>query len=127
MLARTRAWLNTMSERVITEQDSEQDRLNKTLLIFACGLMGFGSILWVALYWAMGIKFSSNLPLAYLAISVASLAYYVYTRNFELFRTLQVSLFLFVPFIVQWSIGSFVSSSGVALWALLAPVGVMIF
>jgi len=127
MLARTRAWLKTMSERVITEQDSEQDRLNKTLLIFACGLMGFGSILWVALYWAMGIKFSSNVPLAYLAISVASLAYYVYTRNFELFRTLQVSLFLFVPFIVQWSIGSFVSSSGVALWALLAPVGVMIF
>ena len=60
MLARTRAWLNEMSERVINEQDSEQDRLNKTLLIFACGLMGFGSILWLALYWAMGIKFSST-------------------------------------------------------------------
>ncbi len=127
MLARTRAWLNEMSERVINEQDSEQDRLNKTLLIFACGLMGFGSILWLALYWAMGIKFSSTVPLTYLGISSASLAYYVYTRNFELFRTLQVSLFLFVPFVMQWSIGSYVSSSGVALWALLAPVGVMIF
>lgn len=127
MLARTRAWLNAMSERVITEQDSEQDRLNKTLLIFACGLMGFGSILWLALYWAMGIRFSSTVPLAYLAVSAASLGYYVYTRNFELFRTLQVSLFLFVPFVMQWSIGSYVSSSGVALWALLAPVGVMIF
>ncbi len=127
MLARTRAWLNEMSERVINEQDSEQDRLNKTLLIFACGLMGFGSILWLALYWAMGIKFSSTVPLTYLGISAISLAYYVYTRNFELFRTLQVSLFLFVPFVMQWSIGSYVSSSGVALWALLAPVGVMIF
>ncbi|MCE2998652.1 MAG: adenylate/guanylate cyclase domain-containing protein [Betaproteobacteria bacterium] len=127
MLAKTRAWLNSMGERVITEQDSEQDRLNKTLLIFACGLMGFGSILWLALYWAMGIKFSSTVPLAYLAISAASLACYIYTRNFELFRTLQVSLFLFVPFVMQWSIGSYVSSSGVALWALLAPVGVMIF
>lgn len=127
MLARTRAWLNEMSERVINEQDSEQDRLNKTLLIFACGLMGFGSILWLALYWAMGIKFSSTVPLTYLGISAISLGYYVYTRNFELFRTLQVSLFLFVPFVMQWSIGSYVSSSGVALWALLAPVGVMIF
>jgi class 3 adenylate cyclase len=28
---------------------------------------------------------------------------------------------------MQWSIGSYVSSSGVMLWALLAPVGVMIF
>ena len=28
---------------------------------------------------------------------------------------------------MQWSIGSYVSSSGVMLWALLAPVGVMMF
>ncbi len=127
MLEKLRAWLNGLSERVINEQDSEQDKLNKTLLIFACGLMGFGSILWLALYWAMGIKFSSTVPLAYLAISAVSLAHYVYTLNFRLFRTTQVSLFLFMPFIMQWSIGSYVSSSGVALWALLAPVGVMIF
>lgn len=127
MLRNLPAWLNGLSERVINEQDSEQDKLNKTLLIFACGLMGFGSILWLALYWAMGIKFSSTVPLSYLTISAVSLAYYVYTLNFVVFRTLQVSLFLFMPFIMQWSIGSYVSSSGVALWALLAPVGVMIF
>jgi class 3 adenylate cyclase len=127
MLKKLRVWLNGLSDRVINEQDSEQDKLNKTLLIFACGLMGFGSILWLALYWAMGIKFSSTVPLTYLAISAVSLGYYVYTLNFEVFRTTQVSLFLFMPFIMQWSIGSYVSSSGVALWALLAPVGVMIF
>ncbi len=127
MLAKLRVRLNGLSERVINAQDSEQERLNKTLLIFACGLMGFGSVLWLALYWAMGIKFSSTVPLTYLAVSAVSLAYYVYTLNFAVFRTLQVSLFLFVPFIMQWSIGSFVSSSGVVLWALLAPVGVMIF
>jgi len=127
MLAKLRARLNGLSERIINAQDSEQERLNKTLLIFACGLMGFGSMLWLALYWAMGIKFSSTVPLTYLAVSAISLAYYVYTLNFAVFRTLQVTLFLFVPFIMQWSIGSFVSSSGVVLWALLAPVGVMIF
>jgi adenylate cyclase len=127
MLGSLRAKLNGLSERIINEQDSEQEKLNKTLLIFSCGLMGFGSVLWLALYWAMGIKFSSTVPLSYIAISAASLAYYVYTLNFAVFRTLQVSLFLFMPFIMQWSIGSYVSSSGVALWALLAPVGVMIF
>ncbi len=68
--------------------------------------MGFGSILWLALYWAMGIKFSSTVPLTYLAVSAASLAYYVYTLNFEVFSTTQLSLFLFMPFIMQWSIGS---------------------
>ena len=74
----------------------------------------------------MGIKYSATVPLLYLAVSAASLIYYLWNRNFELFRFAQVSLFLFVPFIMQWSIGSYVSSSGVMLWALLAPVGVMI-
>ncbi|OGA23026.1 MAG: adenylyl cyclase [Betaproteobacteria bacterium RIFCSPLOWO2_02_FULL_67_26] len=120
-------WLQQLGQRVITSEDSEQERLNKTLAIFACGLMGFAAMLWLAIYWAMGIKFSATVPLTYLAVSAGSLVYYLWNRNFVLFRFIQTSLFLFVPFIMQWSIGSYVSSSGVMLWALLAPVGVMIF
>jgi class 3 adenylate cyclase len=120
-------WLTNLGQRVISSEDSEQQKLNKTLAIFASGLMGFGAMLWLAIYWAMGIKFSATVPLIYLAVSAGSLGLYLWRRNFELFRFIQVSLFLFVPFIMQWSIGSYVSSSGVMLWALLAPVGVMIF
>jgi adenylate cyclase len=120
-------WLKSLGQRVITEQDSEQEKLHKTLAIFACGMMGFGAVLWLAIYQAMGIRFSSTVPLSYLAVSAASLVFYLWKRNFELFRFIQTCLFLFVPFIMQWSIGSYVSSSGVMLWALLAPVGVMIF
>jgi adenylate cyclase len=127
MAGETRTWLQALGQRVITDQDSEQDRLHKTLAIFACGLMGFGAILWLAIYQLMGIRFSATVPLVYLAVSGGSLAFYLWRRNFELFRFIQTSLFLFVPFIMQWSIGSYVSSSGVMLWALLAPVGVMIF
>jgi adenylate cyclase len=120
-------WLGNLHRRVISVNDNERDRLNKTLAIFACGLMSFGAMLWLAIYWAMGIRFSATVPLCYLALSGGSLALYLWNRNFALFRFIQVSLFLFVPFIMQWSIGSYVSSSGVMLWALLAPVGVMIF
>ncbi|HEY7657866.1 MAG TPA: adenylate/guanylate cyclase domain-containing protein [Burkholderiales bacterium] len=120
-------WLVLLGQRVISSTDSEQEKLNKTLAIFASGLMGFGAMLWLAIYWAMGIKFSATVPFSYLLLSAGSLMLYLWKRNFELFRFIQVSLFLFVPFIMQWSIGSYVSSSGVMLWALLAPVGVMIF
>ena len=127
-MARTsRNWLQELGQRVISDEDSERDRLHKTLAIFACGLMGFGAMLWLAIYQLMGIMFSATVPLTYLAVSAASLALYLWNRNFEFFRFVQTSLFLFVPFIMQWSIGSYVSSSGVMLWALLAPVGVMIF
>jgi len=120
-------WLGRLGQRIITNQDSEQDRLNKTLAIFASGLMGFGAMLWLAIYWAMGIKYSATVPLGYLALSAGSLVLFLWKGNFGVFRFVQTSLFLFVPFIMQWSIGSYVSSSGVMLWALLAPVGVMIF
>jgi len=122
-----RSWLHRLGQRAISDEDSEQEKLNKTLAIFASGLMGFGAMLWLVIYQAMGIKFSATVPFGYIAVSAASLVLYLWRRNFALFRFVQTSLFLFVPFVMQWSIGSYVSSSGVMLWALLAPVGVMMF
>jgi class 3 adenylate cyclase len=122
-----RSLLQRLLERIISEEDSEHEKLKKSLAIFACGLMGFGSMLWLAIYQAMGMKFSSTVPLSYVTVSAASFGIYVWKRDFAFFRTVQASLFLFVPFVMQWSIGSYVSSSGVMLWALLAPVGIMIF
>jgi adenylate cyclase len=119
--------LARLSERVITPHDSAEQKLHKTLLIFACGLMGFAAMLWLTIYHAMGIRYSATVPLIYLAVSATTLGIYIWNLNFEVFRFAQTCLYLFVPFIMQWSIGSYVTSSGVMLWALLAPIGVMIF
>ena len=117
-----RTWLQSLSERVITDQDSEQEKLNKQLLIFASALMGFAAMVWVAIYQAMGIRFSSTVSFSYMMISAISLALYLARTNiplvremhgnFPLYRFIQTLLFLFVPFIMQWSIGSYISSSG---------------
>jgi class 3 adenylate cyclase len=125
-LQRLRQRLNELGNRAIQDGEDEQDRLRRTLLIFASALMGFGSVLWLGIYWAMGIRFSATVPLAYLCATAVSLAVFLRTRNFDLFRCVQLGLFLFVPFVMQWSIGSYVSSSGVMLWALLAPIGAIL-
>ena len=106
--------------------DTQEEKLRKSLLIFACAFMNLAVVLWLAIYWMMGLNFSANVPLGYQLISVASLIYYFKTRRFEPFRSVQLSLFLFAPFIMQWSIGSSVTSSGVMLWALLAPIGALV-
>jgi class 3 adenylate cyclase len=103
-----------------------EDKLRRDLLIFACAFMNLAVMLWLAIYWIMGLYFSTNVPLIYQVISVASLAHFWKTRNFEIFRFVQFSLFLFVPFIMQWSIGSSITASGVMLWALLAPIGALV-
>jgi class 3 adenylate cyclase len=106
--------------------DTQEDKLRKSLLIFASAFMTFAVMFWLAIYWMMGINFSSNVPLGYQIISVGSLIYYMRTKNFQVLRFIQLNLFLFAPFIMQWSIGSSITSSGVALWALLAPIGALV-
>lgn len=106
--------------------DTQEEKLRKSLLIFACAFMNLAVVLWLAIYWMMGLHFSANVPLGYQLISVASLIYYFKTRRFAPFRFAQLSLFLFAPFVMQWSIGSSVTSSGVMLWALLAPIGALV-
>jgi len=106
--------------------DSEELRLKKVVLLFACGLMIAAAALWLALYQALGLPVSASLPVGFQLASLATLAYYFVTLNFDVFRAAQLCLFLFVPFVVQWSIGNFVSASGMVLWGLLAPVGAIV-
>jgi len=114
-----------LESRVYLPSDTKETKLKKDLLILTCGLMNIGVVGWLGIYWSMGIQFSTTVPLGYQVISVTSLAIFLITRNFNFFRIIQLSLFLFAPFIMQWSIGSYVTSSGVALWAFLSPLGAM--
>src|SRR3954451_14460745 len=93
--------LANLSSRVVSPTDTQEQRLQKTLLIFACGLMGFAAMLWLAIYNAMGIRYSSTVPLSYLVVSAVTLGIYLWNLNFEFFRFAQTSLYLFVPFIMQ--------------------------
>ena len=123
---RRRGLIARLGAAAIDESDSEELKLRKTLLMFASGLMNMAAVLWLLIYWWMGLKLPTSVPLGFQVVSAAVLAIYLRTRNFDFFRMAQLALFLFFPFVIQWSIGSFVSSSGVALLALLAPVGAMI-
>ena len=106
--------------------DSEEVCLQKSLLIFATGLISFASMLWLFIYWQLGPRFSSTIPFVFQLLLVGNLVAFLRWRKFELFRLTQLSLFLFMPFVAQWSMGNFISASGVSLWALLAPIGAVL-
>jgi len=106
--------------------DSEELKLRKQLLLFAMGLMTATPVLWLALYWMMGLDISASLPFGYQLVSLATLIAYIVTRNFNFFRAAQLCLFLFFPFVLQWKLGNFISASGVVLWGLMAPIGAIL-
>ncbi len=95
--------------------------------MFATGLASVASMLWLVIYWSLGPQFSSNLPFAFQILLAVNLAVYIRWGNFDFFRLSQLTLFLFFPFVVQWSIGNFITASGITIWGLLAPVGAVLF
>ena len=118
-----RVLLSRLGTAGVQPTDSEDVRLKKQVLLFSCGLMIGGSAIWLALYHLFGMPVSATLPFAVEIAALAALLVYLWTLNFNFFRVTQLSLWLFVPFVVQWSMGDFVSASGMILWGLLAPVG----
>ena len=122
-----RGFLDGFRNAGILLTDSEELRLQKSLLIFATGLISFTSMLWLFIYWQIGPQFSSTIPFLFQLLLVGNLLVYLKTLNFNGFRLIQLSLFLFMPFVAQWSMGNFISASGVSLWALLAPIGAVLF
>jgi adenylate cyclase len=66
------------------------------------------------------------LPYLFQLTLAGNLLLYIYSRNFDFFRFSQLTLFLFAPFAMQWSIGNFITGSGIILWGLLAPFGAIL-
>jgi adenylate cyclase len=122
----TESFLARLRSGGIEPGDDDEQRLNKSLLMFATGLVSAASMIWVAIYWLLGQNISSTAPMAYQLLLVGNLLLYTRTRNFDFFRVTQIGLFLFGPFAMQWGFGTFIDSSGVILWGLLAPVGAIL-
>jgi guanylate cyclase len=64
-------------------------------------------------------------PYFYLVISYVSLFIFYRYKRFEYATFTQLAMLLVMPFFMQWAIGGFAASSGVAIWAILSPVGAL--
>ncbi len=82
---------------------------------------------WGALYLLLGFQFSGMIPAGYGLASLVSLVHFALTKRYRLFRFSQLLFILLLPFVLMWSLGGFERSSGVMLWAILAPVGALTF
>ena len=107
--------------------DSPEERLRKSALVLSSLLITALACVWVATYAALGLWLSALIPLAYQAASLLGLALFARTKRYDLYRASQVFLILVLPFLLQWSLGGFVESSAVALWAFVAPLGALVF
>lgn len=95
--------------------------------MLTAALITLVSFVWVGTYLALGLWIAALIPFAYQVITVAAIATLARTRWYELFRATQLALWLALPFLLQWSLGGFVDASVVCLWALVSPLGALVF
>jgi class 3 adenylate cyclase len=107
--------------------DTDDERIRKGALVLAVGIVSALSPIWVVTYLVLDEPVSAAIPFAYVVISLVSLVAFARTKRYRVFRTTQLGLLLALPFALQWSLGGFVPSSGVALWALTCPLGALTF
>ncbi|MGZ8571740.1 MAG: adenylate/guanylate cyclase domain-containing protein, partial [Actinomycetota bacterium] len=109
------------------ETETEDERLRRSTLVLSTCLVCVLTPLWIATYFALGLPIPALIPLGYLTVSIAGLSLFARTRRYTPFRTIQLALTLVLPFVLQWSLGGFVASSVVSLWALAAVLGALMF
>ena len=107
-------------------EDGEDERLRKASLVLTATMITGMAIVWVATYAALGLYLSAAIPLAYQVISIVGLVALARSGRFDVFRATQLALMLLLPILLQWSLGGFVSSGGVLLWALISPLGALV-
>jgi guanylate cyclase len=79
------------------------------------------------MYVFYGEPLAGAIPLSYSAISLLSIIYFGRTRQYRFFRFSQLALILLLPFVLMITLGGFVNGSAVVLWALISPLGAMLF
>jgi adenylate cyclase len=107
--------------------DSEELKLQKSLLVICAFPFIIAGIGWGIMYVLFGEKYAAIIPLSYSVFSIASIVYFGITRKFQIFRFSQLLLILVLPFALMLSLGGFVGGSAVILWSLISPLGAMLF
>jgi class 3 adenylate cyclase len=126
-LSTARRWVERLALLGVDPADPDELRLQKVTLTLAAITVTLLAIIWVATYLALGLPVSAAIPFAYQVVSIASLAVFARTRDYRLFRASQLALIFVLPFLLQWSLGGFVASSAVSLWALVGAFGALFF
>lgn len=101
--------------------------LSKSILTFLVIAESLVCFFWIYTLSGLGegYAFIAAVPYAYLVVSYVSLFLFYRFKRFEYFTFTQLIMLLVMPFFMQWAIGGFAASSGVAIWAILCPVGAL--
>jgi adenylate cyclase len=127
---RVPAALNSIVARFVgigaDPSDDEEERLRKALLVLIAVLILPISVVWWLLYLFFG-AWTGWLAFVYFLVSAGSIVLFSRDRNVDRFLWIQLLSILFLPTVSMIWLGGVLPAGGVGLWAILAPLGALVF
>jgi adenylate cyclase len=111
----------------VTPDDPDEIRFRKVTLTLSAVTVTALAVFWVGTYLVLGLPRSAAIPFFYQVASVITLVVFARTKDYRFFRFSQIILLLLLPFLLQWSLGGYVASSAVSVWAMVGVFGAMFF
>jgi len=121
------AYFAFMARIGVDAADSEEVRLQKSIMLSVSPALVLAGILWSMMYFAFGEPVAGMIPGGYAALSILSILVFAQRHDYVRFRFTQLLLILLLPFLLQIALGGFINSSAVVLWSLICPIGALIF
>jgi adenylate cyclase len=107
--------------------DSRYTRTRKTTLVVTTIIGAAVVIPWGLFYISIGLVFTGLIPITYSALSALGIAQFQRTKDDQFLRYEQIVLFLLLPTLVHFTLGGFVNSSGVIMFAIVGVLGAVSF
>jgi adenylate cyclase len=107
--------------------DSQDLRLQKSILVVGSFMFITTGALWGIFYILFREPLAGLIPLSYAAVSSLSVVHFGLTRQYRFFRSSQLVLILVLPFLLMLALGGFINSSAVILWSFISPLGALLF
>ncbi len=111
----------------IAPSDTDEVRLQKTLLLISTVIMAFLAIVWGGIYYYYDQLLAASIPWSYSAASSVSIVIFGLSHRYRFFRFSQLLFSLLLPFFLMVALGGFINSSAVVLWSLTSPLGALVF
>ena len=107
--------------------DSEQIHLRKSTAILSALLVIPAALGWGLIYFIANEAVTSIIPFVYTPLTILNIVVYRMGGKYSFFEFFQLSLNLLLPLFLMLALGGFVSSSGVVIWALVTPMGAIVY
>jgi adenylate cyclase len=117
-------WINTLGT---DPGDSDDVRLEKTLLVTGGIMVIAATALWGTVYSVFNEPLAGGISFLYSATALISLIYFGITHRHQAVLFIQMLMGLVLPNLQMLSLGGFMNSSAVNLWSLISPLAALIF